>query len=224
MSSFLVPASVPPGNELAPYESEALDWRGPSGDSWAARNPKGVPELDALYQKRFGVTRTQMLIEWLARVPRDARVLEIGASAGAQLMVLRSLGFTNLQGIDLSEGAQRGSAFHPAVADAARLPFRDGAFDLVFTSGTLMHVPPSRRRDAIREILRVTRRWVFGTEYYSATPQAFRWDTKLLPPIWVEDFVLAFIREHPPVRVVRSQVLKPGDDGSPMTVYLIEKP
>jgi SAM-dependent methyltransferase len=46
------------------------------------------------------------------------------------------------------------------LCDAGRLPFRDGAFDLVMSIRFLFHVPPPRRAAILREFGRVSRGWV----------------------------------------------------------------
>jgi len=45
------------------------------------------PDVDALrevYVARYGVTREDFCREWLANVPRDARILEVGSNVGHQ--------------------------------------------------------------------------------------------------------------------------------------------
>jgi ubiquinone/menaquinone biosynthesis C-methylase UbiE len=44
--------------------------------------------------------------------------------------------------------------------DAARLPLRDGAVDMVLCIRFMMHVPPEHRVAVMRELARVSRRWV----------------------------------------------------------------
>ena len=44
--------------------------------------------------------------------------------------------------------------------DAERLPFAEGSFDLVLSVRFLLHVPKARRAGVLREMARVSRRWV----------------------------------------------------------------
>lgn len=46
----------------------------------------------------------------------------------------------------------------PVLGDVRRLPFADGAFDVVTAVDLLEHVPPDGRQAALRELVRVTRR------------------------------------------------------------------
>lgn len=207
--SALFQATEPPRLDIGDVHAQ---WLTEYGESWARRNPKTAPELDAVYMQNFRQTRTALTERFLAGVPRDARVLEVGCAAGAQLDVLARLGFSDLTGCDLSPDAIRDCPFPALPADATALPFADRAFDLVFTSGTLMHIPPFTRLRAIREVLRVARRWVWGFEPYSATPQTAFFGG-LIPPAWPADFVALYRSEEPGLRVVREEVCRqPGRD------------
>ena len=60
-------------------------------------------------------------------------------------------------GVDIAMDRVR--AFGPAavVASATALPFADGSFDTVWSSGLLHHLPDEAARAAVREMRRVTR-------------------------------------------------------------------
>lgn len=94
--------------------------------------------------------------EYLVKTAKDhlgceARILEIGCSAGRNLSFLHAAGFRNLAGIDISENAVRLlKASYPSVAENASIyhssfedkvrAFSDRSFDLVFTVAALHHV------------------------------------------------------------------------------------
>lgn len=121
-------------------------WEGEGGDSYTNRNAQSVEELNQRYLKEYGIPRTAMNEEFLGDLDRSLKILEVGANMGLQLELLRGMGFTNLCGIEINEHAVlRAKAIHPRVdiikGSAFDLPFRDKYFDLVFTSGVLIHVP-----------------------------------------------------------------------------------
>jgi SAM-dependent methyltransferase len=92
--------------------------------------------------------------------PARARVLDVGCGIG---LMHRCLGeVEELHGVDVSaasvERARRENpAVEYAVADAAALPYDDGAFDVAFAVGLVHHVPPRERDEVLRELRRVTR-------------------------------------------------------------------
>ncbi|MFI1963386.1 class I SAM-dependent methyltransferase [Streptomyces pathocidini] len=92
------------------------------------------------------------------------KVLDAGCGTGRALPPLREAvgpGGTVL-GVDLTPemlraAARAGTHRHAllAVADAARLPFRDAALDAVFAAGLVSHLPDPRA--GLRELARVVR-------------------------------------------------------------------
>jgi spore coat polysaccharide biosynthesis protein SpsF len=54
---------------------------------------------------------------------------------------------------------------------AADIGLPDGAVDLAFTSGVLIHIHPDQLLASCREIHRVARRYIVCSEYFADTPQ-----------------------------------------------------
>lgn len=101
------------------------------------------------------------LLEKLASQP-DASVLEVGCGFGRNLDYLqRNLPGRSFSGMDISSRmAARARRSLPAgckvlCADIQQLPFPARRFDVVFTHGLLMHVPPPSLSGALAEIRRV---------------------------------------------------------------------
>ena len=91
--------------------------------------------------------------------PRDAQVLELFCGRGNGLVALERLGFTELQGVDLSprlvrlyRGRGRCSA-----GDCRSLPLRSGSQDVAIVQGGLHHLPDVKADlpIVIREVQRV---------------------------------------------------------------------
>ena len=83
--------------------------------------------------------------------PRDARIMEIGCGTGYAMLNLGLAGvLSEAWGCDISQGMldvcqdnadNLGIEVHLQQADAERLPYEDGAFDLVIGHAVLHHLP-----------------------------------------------------------------------------------
>jgi pseudaminic acid biosynthesis-associated methylase len=138
-------------------------------------------------------------------------ILEVGANVGINLKGLRlALGPGVMLGAlepNPTACAQlRADAEIAATTviegDAYTIPLRDDAYDLVFTSGVLIHVPPARLPEAMREIRRVARRYVLCIEYFSHLPVEVPYHGQggLL---WKRDFGRAYQEQCPTLEVVQ---------------------
>ena len=149
-------------------------WSGDFGREYTDRNDHTPQQLDQFYLKTYAVTRRELNQRFLKGVPRDARILEVGCNMGTQLVLLKEMGFSRLSGIEiqgyaLERAKERLGEAQLVKASALSIPFPDRHFDLVFTSGVLIHVAPAELPIALAEIHRCTKKWIWGMEYY--TPQ-----------------------------------------------------
>lgn len=140
--------------------------------------------LEALWAGRFGDEYSERNAAagegrrpfWAARLEQLGfeSALEVGCNIGANLRWLAELlGPEHVAGVDVNAHAlERLRAALPGVdarlAPARTLPFADGAFDLVFTTGVLIHQPPADLPRVLDEIVRCSRRYVLCGEYYAA--------------------------------------------------------
>jgi SAM-dependent methyltransferase len=92
------------------------------------------------------VGRRQLFSRELARLSLDRRAatLDAGTSTGANLRMLRDLGFCNVTGLDLSDEAIRFCTEKDLApvqkGDINALPFADETFDLVLATDIIEHV------------------------------------------------------------------------------------
>jgi SAM-dependent methyltransferase len=99
----------------------------------------------------------------LARLPADARVLDVGCGAlGLRALEPR----LDITGVDLLERPDYPGPFVRADA-AAGLPFAEDEFDLVYCSSVIEHVAPERRAAFAAEVRRVGRGWFVQTPAFS---------------------------------------------------------
>ena len=141
----------------AEYLAEHGDFLGPDDFRWC---PEGLREEDAgLLGDLDGL-----------------RVLEVGAGAAqcARWLVARGVDVvaTDVSGGMLAAGrryarAATGRPVPMVQADARRLPFADGSFDVAFTAfGALPFVPDAGRvHESVARVLRPGGRWVFAVTH-----------------------------------------------------------
>lgn len=121
-----------------------------------------VTDFDARYLQPHEIKKTERRTrEWT--IPRliesgvtAGRVLSAGCGNGADIGVLRSLGY-DAYGVDLYDPIPEAMPwFHLAGADA--MPFESTAFDAVICLEVIEHIPHRLRQKAAKEMRRVLRR------------------------------------------------------------------
>jgi pseudaminic acid biosynthesis-associated methylase len=147
-------------------------WSGEFGKNYTDRNTRYNEELNKIYQTWYGTPRTKMNEEFLGSLPKDTRILEVGCNTGMQLANLKDMGFSSLYGIELQDYAvQKAKEYTQGIniiqGSAFDIPFKDQFFDLVFTSGVLIHIAPENLPKVFSEMYRCTRKYIWGFEYYA---------------------------------------------------------
>lgn len=206
---------------------EMKAWKGKFGQEYTWRNLITVQEKEAIFQKHFGLTRSALNYEFLGQVDRSAKILEVGCNTGAQLLILQSMGFTNLYGLELQSLAldlarKRTHDVTFVQGSALELPFANRSFDLVFTSGVLIHINPQAIEKAIKEIQRCTRKFIWGYEYFSNHYQeiTYRGEKGLL---WKTDFVKLYRQICPNLKLLKETRLKYQKQDLTDTMFLLLK-
>lgn len=205
-------------------------WLSQFGEEYTDRNTFSRESIDQKYQEIFGVSRSDMNLRFLDSMDRNIRILEVGCNIGMQLDILQAMGFTQLYGIELQRQAvdiarSRLAAVDVIQGSAFDLPFRDGWFDLVYTSGVLIHIAPEDLPVAMREIVRCSRRFVWGFEYYAdaITEVPYRDRTGCL---WKAPFASLFQEYAGPLHALKEEKftrLIGAETGKLDAMYLLEK-
>ncbi|MFH0922972.1 MAG: pseudaminic acid biosynthesis-associated methylase [Candidatus Micrarchaeota archaeon] len=210
-----------------PETKQLKQWEGDFGKEYTDRNELTPESLDADYTSKYGITRSELNSEFLAGIPKNARILEVGCNVGNQLSALQKAGWNDLWGVEIGdyalEKARRQTTGINLVKSAAQdLPFKNGFFDLVFTSGVLIHIGPEHLPQALDEICRVSKRFVWGFEYYSEKREEinYRGNTDLL---WKDDFKKAYLSRHPEFKLVKNRAVKYSESENRDEMFLIEK-
>jgi ubiquinone/menaquinone biosynthesis C-methylase UbiE len=94
--------------------------------------------------------------------PRDAEIVELFCGRGNGLIALQRLGFTRLEGVDLSPRlvAQYRGPAKCIVTDCRQLPFADRSKEVLIVQGGLHHLPalPEDLQQTFAEMRRVLRK------------------------------------------------------------------
>uniref|UniRef100_A0A7C1X6J2 Class I SAM-dependent methyltransferase n=2 Tax=Thermomicrobium roseum TaxID=500 RepID=A0A7C1X6J2_THERO len=132
---------------------------------------EGVDRLYPGWANTYGSYNPPLgLLRVLDRLPRTARILELGCGGGALLRELAARGFHELVGLDLArtalaEARQRQTPASLVLAEAERLPFLDRSFDIVLAADLIEHVDDVEEH--LAEVARVLRE---GGQYLVKTP------------------------------------------------------
>jgi pseudaminic acid biosynthesis-associated methylase len=194
-------------------ETEQLSaWAGEWGNDYTDRNPQSLAQVEEDFLREHGLTRTAANEEFLGELPQDISILEVGANVGYQLEFLRRAGFSNSAGIEPNSHAiKRSLEINPKVriekGSGFELPFEDGQFDLVYTSGVLIHISPKDIKKIISEIYRVSKRYIWGFEYYAPEgyPEIPYHGKKNL--LWKTDFAALYLKEFSDLKLVKDKKL-----------------
>ena len=202
-------------------------WTGQFGKEYTDRNALFLEEMEALYQRNYGVTRTELNERFLKGIDRSIRVLEVGSNVGNQLLCLQGMGFSDLYGIELQTYAvelskSRTKRINIIEGSAFDIPYKGGYFDLVFTSGVLIHISPSDIALAMREIHRCAREYIWGFEYYADeyAEITYRGHRNLL---WKADFARLYLDQFGDLELVEEERLKYLDSDNIDTMFLLRK-
>jgi len=208
-------------------DNQSKAWSSEFGTTYTMRNTMTVDELNEMYLKQYGISRTGMDAEFLETLDKDASILEVGANIGNQLKLLQLAGFHNLCGIEVSEIAvkkakENTSGIVILQGSADDLPFTDNSFDLVFTSGVLMHLNPDILQVAMQEMHRCSKHYIWGFEYFATkrTPIPYRGRADHL---WKDNYYRLFLAAFPELETVKMKLYRYSTDKNIDCMYLLRK-
>jgi spore coat polysaccharide biosynthesis protein SpsF len=203
------------------YTEQEKFWSGEFGAEYVASNDRSNPRWPKLPLFFHRVLSHAWGVE---------RVLECGASLGANLDAIRSLlPQARLEAIEINPDTAHRLAAEPFVDQVHCLPLADfspqEAYDLVFTKGVLIHIDPAQLPAVYDRLHALSRRYVLLAEYYNRHPEPvpYKGRTDLL---FKRDFAGEFMDRHPDMRLVdygfvyHRDPLLPLDD---VTWFLMEK-
>jgi len=203
------------------------NWQGKFGEDYINRNSFKLKEMDNLYRNNYGITRTELNKEFLKKINASVKILEVGSNIGIQLLFLQKMGFSSLYGIEINKTAIEFSRknlknINIIEGSALDIPFKDNYFDLVFTSGVLIHISPNDIGNVMKEIYRVTKKYIWGFEYYADeyTEIPYRGKRSIL---WKANFPEMYLKNFKDLKLVKEKKLKYLDNENIDTMFLLKK-
>lgn len=193
----------------------AVAWAGEFGDEYAKRSPGDPAANKALFAKALKATE------------RVKRVLELGCGTGANLMALRDLlPGVQLRAVEINPSAAaiaRASGFE--VLEQSLLEHQCTGYDLAFTKGVLIHIPPEHLSQAYDRLYQGSWRYILVAEYYNPTPMEIIYRGRR-GMLWKRDFAGELLARYPEdLRLVDYGFVYHGDKDpqDDLTWFLLEK-
>ena len=189
-------------------------WSGDFGDDYVDRN------TDFSHRRAFWASAL--------RERRMTRVLEVGCNIGGNLeWIADDAAYRLVVGVDVNTRALRGLRTRVpsarAVESPARaLPFRDRAFDLVFTMGVLIHQPDDSLSQVMGEMVRCSRRWVLCGEYFAPEPTEVAYRSQE-GALFKRDYGRLFCEASPDLTMTDTGFLSRRDGWDDVTWWLLER-
>jgi len=198
-------------------------WAGKFGDEYHERNL-----LSELYENRPDF--------WMKKIRGQGmgltNVLEVGCGTGPNLFWLanRKYPFLEIYGLDINESACEEARKITGVNGickgmARHLPFKDNFFDLVFTCGLLIHIPPDDLLPVMSEMVRCSHKYVMFMEYWAEKEEEieYRGEMGLLWKRPYKDIFLSFYSRHSQYECIDEGFLTKDDGFDDVTWWLFER-
>ena len=176
-------------------------WRSLFGDEYAERN-----QADEAAIRQRALTWGRWLWPIMSDLPKT--VMEVGCNVGINLRALNRILNAELYALEPNDKAReivlRDDVLTPDRlfgGDASKLPLGDGAVEMSFTTGVLIHIPPEELPQAVDELYRVSSKYIFMSEYFADQPEdiPYKGQTGLL---FKRDFGKFMLERHPTLKVV----------------------
>jgi len=202
-------------------------WAGGFGKEYTDRNTVGADVFEKDYKRKYGMTRVEINDKFIGQFDRNIRILEVGSNVGNQLLCLQRMGFCNLFGIELQQYAVEAAKCNTRNINIIQgsvfdILFKDNCFDLVFTSGVLIHIQPHDLPKAFKEIVRVANTYIWGFEYWAEVCQTipYRGQENLL---WKADYAAEYQKHFQNLELVQKEKYPYLIDGNVDAMFLLKK-
>ena len=139
-----------------------------------------------------------------------------------KIMVIKNIFGVEMQKDAVEKSKMTAMGINIIEGDAFDLPFKDSYFDLVFTSGVLIHIHPRDLKKAMAEIVRVSKKYIWGFEYFDLKCRGIEYSGHE-DCLWANDFCGLFLKYFSGLELVKRRQFKRLDNGKSDEMYLIKK-
>jgi len=201
---------------MVTYQEAEERWKGKLGDEYTDRNdfwksPNRVKFWYSLQEKYDFI-----------------RPLEIGCNTCNNLYAMcRIAMIPRFYGIEINDHALRlAHEIHPYFeiihGSIIDIPFKDNFFDLVFTCGVLIHIPPDGLDKALEEMYRVSNKYILIMEYYAEEERErpFRGEMGIT---WERPYDKIVMKKYPNLKLLERGFLTIEDGFNNIFYWMFEK-
>lgn len=191
-------------------QKQLTEWTGDFGAEYTKRNDLSTSEMEKQAKWMLGKNYKELFTE-LIGTKKIQNLLEVGCNVGKKLEIISNVTNAKLYGIEPQQRAVetvhgRLPNLNVIQGTAYDLPFKDNFFDLVFTSVVLIHIPPEALELAMREIYRVSNKYIMGLEYWEKKPTKAIYHGKN-DLLWKTDFPRFYLKYVPKLKLVKEIIL-----------------
>lgn len=197
-------------------------WTGKFGDDYAARSPgdpiSNVSLFNTILQRTYGV---QSVLELGAGTGMNLRAIKMLLPNAVRFAVEVNASAFELLQREMDKG-EMDCAMRMGIEDFHPTPDQ---FDLVFTKGVLIHIPPADLPSVYAKMVSASRRYVLIAEYFNSSPVEIEYRGHA-GRLWKRDFAADMIAQFPSLRVIDYGFVWKHDSTFPqddLTWFLMEK-
>jgi len=178
-------------------------WAGEHGKDYVDRCQVTSESRKAIFEKIFRFNTKSF-----------RSVLEVGCNKGHNLDAIRGYGDYNVVGVEINKTlCTRPDIINGSAYD---LPWQHDVFELTFTAGVLIHIPPGRLHEAMDEMRRVSKKYVMMIEYFAEkeTGTKYQKDFNFQDGVWARPYGGIYQGHYPKDQLIASgKIGDIGDDG-----------
>ncbi len=201
-------------------------WAGEFGNDYVDRC-NTLEFTNQTYKNQTNFSYFEIYESFFGNLNKDLKILELACNVGQKLSILKHLGFKNLYGVEINK-----KAVEIAKKDNPDITFfnssiedfdpKDEKFDIVCTSGILIHIHPAHLNNIIQKIESLSQKYIFGFENFSETlvEVPYRgYKNKL----WKQNFPNVYRKSFPNLKTIKEQKIQYKSQPVTDIFYLFEK-